>query len=715
VIVETVDVEKIRRLLSPRSIALVGATENSFWSRAIIQNLTTLGYTGDVHLIHPTKTEQFGRPCYPSVIDVPGPIDHAYVMTGTQHYLTVLRSCSAKGIHGVTMLTSGFKETGAEGAQRERQLVDFCHEHDIQLIGPNCLGFVNARLPAPAFALLMGEPPRPGHLGVLLASGALVNHVHRLARIRNIGLSYVISSGNEAVLDSADYLRFLVEDPDTTVIAALLEGIRRPAAFIEVAERARSLGKPIVALKTGRSAASVRSAVAHTASLTGADAVVDTLFTQLGIQRVRSVEELVETGAFLQAYGWPPGRRAGIVTPSGGACSVVSDLCSGTAIELPDFGPDTKARLKEILPEFGTPQNPIDTTGVIVLDATLIPRTANVVANDPDLDLLVIVQDPPRDPGPVPSRNDERLRYLKESLTGSPKWACTMQMVAQELTPYGQEVLTAFDLHVGNGLTLGISALDKAIRYGEAHRRFQSKPDRPSLAPARLGHARATDSATRRVLNEAESKNLLRGYGISAPRETLAADAAGAVRAADELGYPVVLKVVAANVPHKTEAGGVALGLRSAGEVSAAYERIVTAVRRYQPAAEIAGVLVAEQVSGVELIAGITTDPLFGPVVVAGLGGIFVEVLQDVAMRLPPFDHDDAQAMVDELRGAAILRGARGRPPADVDALAETLVRLGTLAVERRADLIELDINPLFVLPTGQGVRAADALVVLNE
>ncbi len=709
---ETVPVEKMRRLFSPRSIALVGATENSFWSRAIIQNLTTLGYTGELHLIHPTKREQFGRPCYPSVVDVPGPVDHAYIMTGTQHYLTILESCAAKGIHGVTMLTSGFKETGPEGAARERRLIEFCAEHDIQLIGPNCLGYVNARLPAHAFALLMGDAPRPGHVGFVLASGALVNHVHRLARIRNIGLSYVVSCGNEAVLDAADYLNFLVEDPDTQVIGALLEGIRRPDAFVRVAERAIEVGKPIISVKIGRSAAAARSAVAHTASLVGSDAVVDALYHQLGLQRVRSVEELVETCGFIQAYGWPPGRRAGIVTPSGGACSVVSDLCHNTAIELPDFGPQTKAGLREILPEFGTAQNPMDTTGVIVLDATLIPRTATVVMNDPDLDLLVVVQDPPRDPGPVPSRNDERMQMLKDTLEKSPKWACTMQTVAQELTPYGQEICTRFDLHVGNGLTLGIAALDKAIRYGEARRRILGKSDRPSLAPARIGHS--LSRANRRVLSETESKTLLRSIGIATPREEVAADAASAERAADRIGYPVVLKVLAANVPHKTEAGGVALNLGSAAEVRAGYDRILTAVRRHTPDAAIDGVIVAEQVRGIELIAGVTIDPLFGPVVIVGLGGIFVEVLQDVAMRLPPFDHADARAMLAELRSAPILQGARGQPPADSRALADTLVRLGDFAVERRASLVAVDVNPLFVLPEGQGVRAADALVVLN-
>ena len=707
-------IARIARLLSPRSIALVGATENSFWSRAIIQNLATLGYTGSMHLIHPKQPRQFDRPCYPSVRDVPEVVDHAYVMTGTRHALAVLADCVEKGVHSVTMLTAGFKEMDQTGAQLERQVVDVCREHEIALIGPNCLGFVNALAPVPAYALLMGEAPLPGHVGMLLQSGALLNHVHRLARNRNIGLTYLVSSGNEALLDASDYLGFLVEDPETTVVGALIEGIRRPAAFARVAERAMALGKPLVVFKAGRSVAAARSATAHTAALTGADAVVSALFKQLGVIRVDSIEELVETTGFLAAYGWPAGRRAGVVTPSGGSCGIISDLCHGTAIDLPDYGPATKARIREILPEFGTAQNPLDTTGVIVLDATLIPRTAAVVCEDPGMDLMVVVQDVPRDPGPVPARNDERMQFLADALARSPKFACAINTVAGELTPYGREIVARFGVHFGNGLTLGVSALDKAIRYGEARRRFLARTDgTPPLAGVDRPTTRVQGDGRRRTLNEAEAKALLRAHGIPTTREIVATDATSAVRAADAIGYPVVLKILAADVPHKTEAGGVALHLASPEDVRAAYDRVVAAVRRYKPDVAIEGVLIAEQVVGaVECLAGVSVDPLFGPVIVAGLGGSFVEILNDVALRLPPFDQNEALAMLGELRGRKILDGARGQPPADVDALARTLVCLGNLAVELRDRIAEVDVNPLFVLPAGQGVKAADALVV---
>ena len=704
-------VPKIRQLLSPRSIALVGATENSYWSRAIIQNLATLGYSGRMHLIHPKQKEQFGRPCYPSLRDVPESVDHAFVMTSTRHAAGILEDCAASGVPSATLLTAGFKESSEDGARLERDLVAFCEKHEIAMLGPNCLGFVNALAPVPAHALLIEDAPRPGKVGVLLQSGAILLRVHQLARYRNIGLSYLISSGNEAMLDAADFVRFLVEDPDTTVVGALVEGIRRPDAFAEAAARAIDLGKPLVVLKTGRSAAAARTAVAHTAALTGADAVVDSFLRQIGAIRVGSVEEMVETLGFLAAYGWPEGRRAGVVTPSGGVCGVFADLCHGTAVELPEFEPATKGRLREILPEFGTPENPLDTTGVIVLDATLVPRTAEAVVQDPNVDFLVVVQDVPRVAGPVPSRNDERLKMLVDTLAGSSKYACAMTTVAAELTPYGRELTQRFEAHLANGVALGIGALDKAIRYGEARRRLLG---RGALA-VRRRELRAT-TGPQRTLNEVESKALLRSFGISTTEDVVARDVDEAVDAAERLGYPVVLKVLAADVPHKTDAGGVVLDLKSADEVRLAYSRVLTSVRQHAPEARIEGVLVSEQVHGaVEMLMGISQDALFGSTVVVGLGGIFVETLGDVAIRLPPINEADARSMLDELRGRAILDGTRGRAPADIDALVKALTRLGDLALAEQGRLVALDVNPLFVLPWGQGVKAADALVVVRE
>ncbi|MDB4897444.1 MAG: carboxylate--amine ligase, partial [Firmicutes bacterium] len=500
------NMEAIGRLLSPQSIALVGATENSFWSFSIIENLRTLGYQGAIHLVHPTKATQFGARCYPSVRDIPGPVDHAWVMTATGVAMSVLQDCAAKGIRSVTMLTAGFKEVGPEGARLERELVQFCRDHEMTLLGPNCLGFLNGRLQIPAYALLLGEAPIPGHIGVVLQSGALLLHFHRLAVNRGIGLSYLVSSGNEGMLDATDFLRFMVENPETKVVAALLEGIRDPQAFKEIADRAMALGKPMVVLKTGRSQAASRSATAHTGALTGVDAVVDAYLRQLGVLRVDSVEELVETAGLLQARGWPEaGRRAGVVTPSGGSCGIFADICHNKAIELPDFSATTKERLKEILPDFGTAQNPLDPTGYVVIDGTLIPRTLEVIARAPECDMVVVVTDPPTEPGLNPQRTRDRLERLAAAVAGSSKYVCLVSTVAGELTKFGRSAVAEFGLHTANGLTLGAAALDRAIRYGEARGRYLARNESASPLPDQTDRSDRSEAFKGRhgALNEA--------------------------------------------------------------------------------------------------------------------------------------------------------------------------------------------------------------------
>jgi acyl-CoA synthetase (NDP forming) len=344
----------------------------------------------------------------------------------------------------------------------------------------------------------------------------------------------------------------------------------------------------------------------------------------------------------------------------------------------------------------------------------LIPRTADVVAADPDLDFLVVVQDPPRDPGPVPSRNEERVQLLASTLAGSPRFACAVQTTASELTAYARGLLGAHSVHLANGLTHAVGALDRAIRYGELRRRFLGRANRAALSNALAG-ATVDAGDRRRTLNEAESIALLERHGIATARQGIATDVDAAARIASEIGYPVVVKVLSAQVPHKTEVGGVFVGLPSDAAVRAACETIADAVQRNQPSAVVDGFLIAEQViGGTEMIAGISIDPLVGPVVIVGIGGILVEALGDIAMRLPPFDRDEARRMIDELRGRPILDGIRGRPAADVDALADALVRLGDLALAERGRLLELDVNPLFVLPWGQGTKAADALAVIR-
>jgi len=487
------------------------------------------------------------------------------------------------------------------------------------------------------------------------------------------------------------------------VVGLLLEGFRDPKSFLAAAEAAFEAEKPLVVLKVGRSEASRRAVIAHTGSLAGADAVVDAVLRQKGAIRVTSPEELVETCALLATSGWPRGGRTAVVTTSGGACGLVSDLAGGTRVEIPDFSSETKRRLADLLPSFGTPQNPLDTTGVIVNQPALLAACVDVVMADGQFDALLINSEQPRDAGAAPGRVEERLAPLAEVVRRAPMFTAVSATVSSELTPFGRETLARHGLHFANGLELGIRALDHAVFYG----RTRSRP----LGPAKI-RARRVDRPDQNwtgVIGEVEAKRLLAAYQIEVPDERLVHSAAQAVAAAALIGYPVVLKVQSRDIAHKTEVGGVRLGLRTAGEVRSAYTEVKDAARGVR----FEGVLVSRQVDPVaELIAGVSTDPQFGNMVLVGMGGIFTESLRDVSLRMPHIDEQTGAEMLEELRGAAVLDGVRGRPPADRAALVRVLVALGDIALDLGDRLVELDINPLFALPVG--ALAGDALLVVR-
>ena len=697
--------------LGPRSLALVGATERSVWSAILVANFQSCGYRGQVHLVHPRNGEAFGQRCFPSLEAIPGPLDHAYVMTGPGAALEVIEDCGRKGVRHVTMLTSGFREAGMDGAALEARLVHRCRELDIRLQGPNCLGFVNYHERVPALGLLVAPPLEPGRVALLSQSGAMLLQFHRLAQARGIGLAYTVSIGNEAMLEAADFLEELLEREEVTVLGALLEGVRTPERFLAVARRALAAGKPLVVVKVGRGEVTSRSVAAHTGSLAGTDAVVDAAFRQHGVVRVRSLEELIETCAMLASSGWPRGPRTAVVTTSGGACGLLADLAYGTRIEMPDLSEGTKRRLVDLLPAFGTPQNPLDTTGVVVDQPDLLGACIDAVAGDGGYDALLVNADAPRDPGPNPAFTARRVEGLAAALGRVPVFSAAASSSALDPSPYSRDLMARFGLRFTAGLEMGVRALDHAIGYGAARARASRQSARTARGPRQ---APSLVAGRRGTVPDVEAKRLLAEYGIRAPRERLARELDEALAAAAELGYPVVLKVQSPDIAHRSDVGGVRLGVRDAGELDDAWRGILAAVCSRRPGARVDGLVVAEQVEPVaELIAGVTVDPQFGPVVLAGAGGIFVEVLGDVALRLPPLDAEEAVAMVEELRAAPLLNVARGRPRGDVGAAARVLVQLGELALDLGSRLRALDVNPLLVLPEGEGAVAADALVEL--
>lgn len=698
---------RLRELFSPASIALVGASDTSGWALNVYNSLRTGGFAGRFTPVHPRHPTAFGLATRSSLRALEEPADLAFVLAPTQAVEEVVYDAAAAGTRNLIILAAGFGEQGEEGRELERRLVDTAAAHGITLLGPNGLGFINATAHVAPYALTLSPPLIAGPVGVVLQSGALASAVLGFARGHSIGLSLLISMGNEGMVTTADVIDYLIDDEATRVIALFLEEIRQPARFAAQARRALAAGKPIVALKVGRSPAGQRVALAHTGAVAGDDAVVDAALRQLGVIRVRSLEELLVTAGLL---GFAPpltGRRMGVVTASGGACDVIADRAHEEGIEIPEFAPETVAALKAVLPPFTSPRNPLDVTGygLAHLAGAARPITASLgaVSRDPNVDFVlnlgvVVPPVPPPDAAALEARLDEQVAIIAVS----PVPVVPATTMCADLTEYSRGLLLPRRLHLLAGLDLGLTAIGHALRWQEKRQRL---PAKSGEYPAQPGEDRPRwlQEQPSGVWPETAGRRLLELTGVPMVPAVLAESEVEAVAAATRLGYPVALKACAAGLAHKSDVGAVALGLSSPADVRRAYARI----RRM--AAE--GVLVSPmRRGGHELLAGVTVDATFGPVLAVGLGGIWVEALRDVAMRVLPIDSSDAHEMLGELRAAPLLRGGRGEATVDLDRLAEVLLRLSQAVALVGPSLQALEVNPLWC--RGDQVEGLDVLVV---
>jgi acyl-CoA synthetase (NDP forming) len=698
-------------LMKPASIAVVGASQRMSRATRVVANLQRFGYAGRIFPINPKYTEVLGLPCYPDLASTPEPADSVVVAIPAEHVLAVLTAAVASGVRGAVVLSSGFAEAGPAGRKRQAELERLAADRGLLICGPNCYGVFNIRLGAATFSADVAEPLRPGSVGLVSQSGGFSHAIgEHLMQQRQVGLSYIVSCGNQAGLTVEDYVEFLVEDASTAVVGAFVEGFKKPEQVRRAAARARELGKPIVVLKVGRSENARQAMLAHTGSLAGTPEIIEAILKQSGIVQVTSINEMLDTLALLSAAtryrraGW----RVGILSGLGGECGRASDAADRAGVELPPLSTASIEQLRGFMPDFANPRNPLDGTGAMYEDARLFPQLFDVLLRDETVDVLAVNLrvNVPKPDGLAPSRQFSRA--MREALRGG-----TDRLVVAFSSFAGGDL----DPEVVQTLAeAGVPFLEStettmlALRNAREHRRFLDRPSAPG-ADAIPPRANARP-AGRGVLTNADAMELLDDFGVPLVETVPAKDAEQAVRAADRLGYPVVIKIDSPDVAHKTDVGGVRVGCRDAVAVRSAVADVLDAVRRHVPVARIGGVLVQRMVSGgTEMILGIKIDPLFGPAVVCGFGGIFVEQLRDVSVRVPPVGHADARAMVEELRGAALLRGVRGRAPADVEALADAIVRLAQLAETHRQSLRALDINPLLVLDAGRGAVAVDWLV----
>ncbi len=724
---ELVTPQRLRAFFAPESIALVGASDNSGWARFIVASCASTGFDGPLLAVHPRARSAFGLPVVPSLRDLPEPADLAFILAPVQAVEGVLDDMGAAGIPNAVVLASGYRELGEDGRALEDAMTARAVANGITVLGPNCLGFVNAHTRSAPYALSLLPPLVAGPVGVALQSGALASVVLNFARAHAIGLSVLTSMGNEAMMKTVDVLDYLVEDEATKVICLFLEAIGDPAKFARVAEKADRAGKPIVALKVGSSPAGQQAALAHTGSVAGDDAVAGAALRQLNIIRVDSLEELLITGAALAYHRWPRGRRMGVLTVSGGSCDIIADIASGQGLQIPEFAPQTAAAINAHLPPFAAAQNPLDVTGfgtLANLSARTSPLTAlehalDIAVHDPNLDFILLsgVNLPEARPPDeaTASMVEGRLDWLAQRIASAPIPVIPVGAICVNVSDYSRELLTAHGINVLGGLNLGVSALGHALRWLENRGRIRPADwaVRARADSARTDSARTDSAGNVRASgpwSEAAARHLLAAAGVPVVPGELAGSAAEAVAIARKVGLPVALKICSAQITHKSDVGGVVLGLGSETEVRAGYEK-VRAAGEGIPGASIDGVLVTPMRSGgTELLAGVTMDATFGPVLAVGLGGIWVEILKDTSLRVLPVDAAEVKRMLGELRGWPLLQGARGAPPANLDAVAEAIAGLGRTALSLNGGLRALEVNPLWV--NGDQVEALDVLVV---
>ena len=689
----------LRTFFQPRSIAVVGASADPHTiSGRPLRILQQHGFAGALYPVNPKYRELRGLPAYPGVRELPEAVDLALVAVPAPLVPGILAECAARGVRFAMVFSSGFAEAGLDGRRLQEQLRAAIDGTSLRVCGPNCEGFFNLTGGVPAgFSPTIDperafQPSEPGPVAIVAQSGGLGFALFNRGLEQGLGFSTVISTGNEVDLDALDYVEYLIDDPATRVILAFVETFRRAQSLPELARRAAERGKPLIVAKIGRSEAGQRAAQSHTGSLVGSDQAYEAVFRQLGIIRVDDVEEMLDAAAFFSGGRLPAGRRVVIMTVSGGGGAWLADACASQGLELPEVEPALQAEIQTHLPSYGATGNPVDATAQALAHGGA-NEALRLLLRSERFDTLATI---------VPLTSVQTFEAILPALREAQETTDLALLHFSYTTPTPAPLAALRELGIPCYTSPGRAA--RALALAASYRAFLDR--RATIARFDPGGAwRQAPPAVGETAGE-----LLAPLDLPSPRGGLAESAEQAVQLFRELGGPVALKVDSPDLLHRSDVGGVRLGLADQAAVRAAFDSILAEVRARQPQARLRGVLVQEMVTdGVELILGARVDSDFGPLVLLGLGGLFVETLGDLALRLAPVSAAEVHQMLDQLRGAPLLRGARGRPPADLDALVETAVRFSELAARLPSGVAALEINPLLARAAGRGVMVLDA------
>lgn len=697
----------LNKLLKPTSVAVIGASEKEGFGGDVCRNI--LSYVEDrshVYFIHPKRDSVFGVPCYKSISDVPENVDLMVICTSQKTVIPLLQEGAKKGVGGAVVFASGYGEVGtAEGKQNEAELIAAAKELDIAVMGPNCAGFVNYIDNVQAFAFISAKRDRKGSVGVVSQSGQLC-----LSMMDDPGMrfSYNISAGNGKIVQMEDYMDFLVDDEDTKVVSIYIEGVKNADKFAAVLKKAAEKRKPVVILKAGRSAKGGAIAASHTGSLSGSDASFDAVLKKFGAIRVDDLEELIAMSLMLSTMKRMPEKATfASMNLSGGETGICADVGSLNGIEYPDFTEETLKKLKEQLPSYASPNNPLDMTASLSYDADLYAGALRTVMDDPNIGMVLIgytllleIADP------CIHYMYKGIEKVVQEKGGNCKPIAMIPFAENTRNPEYQEKL----------FQIGVPVLPPPVYAFKLLRHLADfiayEPETKTLELA-VGHPKSEET---QVLSEHESKQELKVYGVPVPDEVIVTSKEEAAQFAKNQPGPLVMKVESADILHKSDVGGVKLNVCGPEAAEKAYEEIMESVTAKRPDAHINGILTVPMLdAGVEIIIGVNNDPQFGPMIMVGMGGVFVEVFKDVALYPAPLKEEEALEMLKSLKSFKLLNGYRGTEKCDIKALCQTIVAISNYAQANKDVLKELDINPLFVYPEGKGVGVADALIVKRK
>ncbi|MFA5536224.1 MAG: acetate--CoA ligase family protein [Bacillota bacterium] len=709
--------ENLHALFRPKSIAIIGASSNPIKPGGQpLAALLASGYAGEILPVNPRYTEINGLKCYSSVTDIATPVDLAIIAVPAKNVATALKDCVKQKVKTAIIFTSGFAEAGEEGLNLQDELLTIAKSAGLRFVGPNCLGLVNAPEKVMANFAVSHHPEKvvkENAFAFISQSGGFGTITYAEAQKQGLGAQILVSTGNEADLDFTTFVDYMVQYTDVKAIGGYLEGVRDGKNFARVADEALKKGIPLLILKVGKHQVAAQAAQSHTGSMVGDDDIYQGLFDQKGIIRVNGVEEMLPMLNLISDKRLPRGKKIGILSTSGGGSVYLADLCADAGLEVINLSSETMLKLKQILPPFVTPGNPVDLTSQAMVEEGMLKQALEVLFKDPAVDLIMLHFNVMGQEATQTIIADIKNAYNK---TDKPLM-CVSWSHDERDHLLAQDLIRLAGLPNSSQPEYGAKALAALANYAEQYRLKQNSLHKTSSADSVADNpgAQYLKKLNKTNLNEKEAKDLLRLYNIPVVQEQIVSSGEEAISAAKSIGLPVVLKILSSDILHKTEVGGVELNLETEEAVLRSYNQILNRVKSTAPNALLEGMLVAEMLpQGRELILGIKNDQAFGNSVVVGLGGIFVEVLKDFVSAIPPLAAYEAENMLKKLKGYPILESFRNLGPADLDALLSVIINLGKMAIDLESLIDELEINPLIVGEKGMGVKAVDALVTLK-